>query len=81
MSEFPNVQVGQVWADVDPRMAGRTIQIIGIDPENVRGERRALVKVLSDRHTAVKVTVGSTRRLLMRRLKPSKSGYSLVTDV
>lgn len=30
---MPDVQVGQVWSDKDPRQAGRTVEVMAVKPD------------------------------------------------
>lgn len=46
-SETPEVEPGQVWADSDPRSAGRTVRVVELDV-NARGQQVARVVTLTN---------------------------------
>jgi hypothetical protein len=70
------IEVGQTWADNDPRCLGRTVRIVAIERGYIR---RAICEV---------VTVGGGEppskprevRIKVDRLHPTSTGYRLVSD-
>lgn len=67
------VVVGQVWRDKDWRQTKRTIRVEHIDGGY------AFCRVLTDVHgQAVRVENYKLRRILLRRFKPTSTGYELV---
>jgi hypothetical protein len=66
------IQVGQIWADNDPRSAGRTLQVEVIDERYVR------MRVLTDGKATVRSSVGRLYAISKDRLRPTKNGYILV---
>lgn len=95
MPDTPTVRVGQVWADNDPRCAGRTIRVDSIDGD------KAVCTVLTNsdetqrhldayempgrsrypRGPILRDTRGKVRRISLARFKPTSTGYRLLTDV
>ena len=67
-------EVGQLWADNDPRAKGRTVLIISI------GTVRALARVVTNRETAKQSTVGLYVSILREQLRPTKNGYRLMEE-
>ena len=53
------VEVGQIWADKDPRSAGRTVLVKSIEAQY------ATVVVVSDAKSAWRCSVGHRRRVLL----------------
>jgi hypothetical protein len=73
--EPPPVAVGDVWADADPRSAGRTIRIIEVDRE--RGVARAVV--LSVARNVGEHRIGQRTRLIqLSRFTDHQRGYRRV---
>lgn len=72
--ETPTVRPGQVWADNDPRMQGRTIEILSITQD------RVMVKTLTTARNSVNAKVGATRPIRLDRLRPTSTGYRLVSE-
>lgn len=76
-------KVGQVWADNDPRMAGRTLKIIAIDGERVQFE-----VIENDQEAQRNVDDGflrSDRRgkkswVKAARLIPTMTGYRFIKE-
>lgn len=65
---------GQVWADADPRSAGRRIVITEIGNGWARG------RVLSvERNVSEKQVGRTTRKIALTRFKPHNRGYRLVS--
>lgn len=60
----PNVKPGQVWQDNDKRML----------------ERRVLVERVDPPYAYCKARTGRKVRLLIRRMKPTSTGWSLVCE-
>lgn len=68
----PEVKPGQVWADNDPRSAGRTLRVDRIDGD------RAVCTVLTDadqRRSGAESTVGNATRISLKRFRPTSTGY------
>ena len=72
-AEGPPPCVGQVWADNDPRAEGRTVRI-----DRIEG-RFVWATVITDRPETLVSTVGRKTRIAIQRLKPTRSGYRLVS--
>jgi hypothetical protein len=86
MNETTEVRPGQVWADNDPRSAGRTLRVDSIDGG------KAICTILtnsSDEQAAIecppgslgytpKDTRGKTTRISLSRIKPTRTGYRLI---
>lgn len=60
------VKVGQIWADNDPRVPVRELEVIGIDC------RFAYVR---------NTETGKPSRIALNRFKPTKTGYRLIQEV
>lgn len=85
---MPEVRVGQVWADNDPRCAGRTLRVDTVD------DHKVLCTVLTnDDHTQELVDNpskhpwmnrndrrGRTTRISLARFKPTSTGYRLIEE-
>jgi len=71
----PDVRPGQVWADNDPRSAGRTFRVISI----TAGGRVQCV-VLTPPTAWPATRVGHSVSIAARRLRPTARGYRLVSD-
>lgn len=50
IDDTPDVTPGQVWADNDPRCAGRTVRVVELDV-NARGQQVARVVALTNTDT------------------------------
>lgn len=86
------VKAGQVWADNDPRAAGRTIRVLNLVPSRGHGglnipdgapPRYARCLVLTDRakrYPRSRSTVGRIIWIKLDRFRPTSSGYRLVED-
>lgn len=72
--ETPEVEVGQVWADNDPRSKGRTVKVLSINTTT----NRAVCEVLTDGADTTRSQVGRTTRIALHRFTPTASGYRLV---
>lgn len=70
--QSPDVAVGQVWADNDPRSAGRTLRVIAVGKNTVR------CTVLTAAAGASEYTVGRTRMIAQSRFRPTSNGYRLL---
>lgn len=85
MSTTPEVKPGQVWADNDWRSRGRTLRVLSIDGEHAVCEVLTLSiqqQRMVDQGSAWANDVrGKTRRIALRRMKPTHTGYRLVEDV
>lgn len=68
-----NVQVGQVWEDVDPRMHGRQFRVHEV------GETYAVVQIT--RPNPYSTTAPTTkRRINLTRFTPTRTGYRLIEE-
>lgn len=67
------VRPGQIWADNDKRVAGRTLRVDDIDNEH------AVCTVLTGPAGSDDPSVGQQRRILLRRFKPTSTGYRLLS--
>lgn len=85
------VRVGQIWADNDARMAGRTLQIQNIEEGQLINGATALLAVcavLTDTQKTqqllgrpgIRTTVGRTVRIQVRRFRQNSTGYRLVSE-
>jgi hypothetical protein len=77
MTEGVQVAVGQVWADDDPRSAGRRVRITEVDAANqrVRGVTLAVGRNVSEHQEGRR-----TRWIALKRFQPGKRGYRLVEN-
>ena len=76
------LRVGQVWADNDPRAAGRTIEITELhDADADHSEPYVRVRVTKVGRNVRRKEVGEQRTIKQRRFKPTRNGYRLVSDV
>lgn len=66
-----DVAPGQVWADNDPRQAGRTIQISDVIGVYAYG------KVITDCEGVTRSSVGKEVRIRLDRFWPTSRGYVL----
>lgn len=82
---IPDVRPGQVWADNDPRVAGRTLRV-----ESVTTTHAVCVIVTHDAQTQraldegspwVRDRRGKITRIMLARFFPTSTGYRLVRDV
>lgn len=71
------IEVGQVWADDDPRSQGRTIRITEVDPPNFRA--RAVIVTVA-RNVGEDQVGRRTRWISFRRFRPGKRGYRLLEN-
>ncbi len=89
MPDTPNVRVGQVWRDCNPRVKGRYLLVVWaprkvtpmgycIDTMTV-----AVAECLSgySRKRSTLTKLGRAVTIMVRRMKPGASGYELVQDV
>lgn len=80
MSETPEVRPGSVWADNDPRSAGRTLRIERIE------DGKAVCTVLTNSDNTdlnspwQRDMRGKTTRISLSRFRPTSTGYRLVRD-
>ncbi|MEO3869370.1 hypothetical protein ABGB18_11110 [Nonomuraea sp. B12E4] len=82
----PDVRAGQVWADNDERVAGRTLRVEAID-----GDKAVCTVLTNSTDTQERIdrgersnlqdTRGRTTRISLARFRPTKTGYRLVQDV
>jgi hypothetical protein len=75
MSEGVQVSVGQIWADADPRSAGRKIRITEVGDGWARGE---IISV--ERNVSQKVVGRTTRKISFKRFRPHNRGYRLMAN-
>ena len=70
------VRPGQVWADNDHRVEGRTLRVDKIDGDH------AICTVVTGPNPAASTdrSVGKQRRILLRRFTPTSTGYRLVYE-
>ncbi|MFC6080981.1 hypothetical protein [Sphaerisporangium aureirubrum] len=83
-ARLAGVRPGQVWADADPRNAGRTVRIDSVD------SRHAFYTVLTNSTKAqddidrggghFTDTRGRKSRILLHRMKPTSRGFRLIQD-
>ena len=66
-TQLPDVKVGQVWTDRDYRMKGRKLKVVRLDSDF------AYCKVLPFESKEV--------RILLRRFRPTSTGYDLVASI
>jgi hypothetical protein len=76
-----DVKPGQIWADNDPRSAGRTLRVERI--ENGKAVCTVLTNITPSkedlrRGVLVSDRRGETTRISLARFKPTSSGYRLV---
>ncbi len=78
---MPEIRVGQVWADNDPRAAGRLIEITEVhDADDHRSEPYVRVRVRKVSRNVARKEAGEQRTILQRRFRPTRNGYRLVED-
>jgi hypothetical protein len=82
------VRAGSVWADCDPRKAGRTIRVeefrYGNSPAgstNGEGVPYAVCTVLTRPEDRPWALTGHQVTIRVSRMRPVSNGYRLVTDV
>lgn len=85
---LPDVRPGQVWADNDIRVSGRTLRVERIEDDPKRGEKVAVCTILTnDDETQTRVDRGEKRardmrgketRIAVRRMQPNSTGYRLM---
>lgn len=75
VTELPDVRPGQVWADNDPRSAGRTLRVIDVVSQ------RVICEVVTNIDNAPADKRGNRTRIALRRFVPTSTGYRLVQDV
>ena len=78
-TETPDVRPGQVWADNDPRSAGRTLRVDAIDGD------KAVCTILTNTDSAnirwqQRDMCGKQTRISLSRFKPTRTGYRLARD-
>jgi hypothetical protein len=95
MTDTPNVRPGQIWADNDPRAAGRTLRVDEIRHSPSMGRPVAVCTVLTNRDEAQKridhpfdlwykprdMRGQQTEIAVVRFRRPTSTGYRLVQDV
>ncbi|MGR6924264.1 hypothetical protein ACU635_59225 [[Actinomadura] parvosata] len=91
-AEPPAVRAGQVWADNDPRAAGRTLRVERLDGDqaicmvltNSDSTQRHLDAYARPRphsnRPILRDTRGTLRRIALSRFRPTSTGYRLVED-
>ena len=67
-----DIAIGQVWEDLDPRCAGRRLEVVGFKG----GAAVCRVIAAPDRPAQV----GQTRLIQPHRLRPWRNGYRLVSE-
>lgn len=86
MPDDPDVRPGQIWADNDPRMVGRTLQVKSVHLGNATCEvltNADWVQAELDRAVlppAVKDSRGRTTRIRVARFTDTRTGYRLIRD-
>lgn len=86
------VRPGQMWADNDPRAAGRTLRVDSIDGDKAvctvltnTDETQAYIDAPASKPTYMQSAYSDRRgkqtRVSMCRFKPTSTGYRLVQDV
>lgn len=71
----PDVRPGQIWADNDPRSAGRHLLVVDVGPTH------AEVELAVPRPPVSSAKPGRRTRIRLDRFRPTSTGYRLVTDV
>jgi hypothetical protein len=72
-----NVKPGQIWADSDPRSAGRTLRVVRVEGG------KAVCTVLTNSDAtgwARRDMRGTTTRVSVSRMRPTRTGYRLISD-
>jgi hypothetical protein len=84
MSETTTVRPGQVWADNDARCEGRTVRVDSVDDTyaycTVLTNIAWVQRRIDAGHTDHADKRNATARLMLRRMRPTSSGYRLVDD-
>jgi hypothetical protein len=85
---LPDVRPGQVWADNDPRSAGRTLRIVEV--QGIGDSARARAEILTNTSHAQRLVDakspyardmrGKSTRIAVLRFKPNRTGYRLIAD-
>ena len=79
-SEVVKVLVGQVWRDLDERSGTeRWLTITAVDVKSRRATCSTMVRVRGIEGAPLKP--GRSTRVRLDRLRPSSTGYKLVSDV
>lgn len=68
----PEIKVGSIWADDDPRQAGRRLKVIAVDGDQVVCVVTAVARNVSE------TRIGTSTRIRRNRFRPGSSGYRLV---
>ena len=71
------VRTGQVWADNDPRSAGRTLRV-----DNIENGKAVCTVLTNIEDTALRLRDmrGRTTRISLSRFRPTATGYRLILD-
>lgn len=95
MADQPTVRVGQVWADNDPRAAGRRVKVLRLyivqeHPRTGRYQRDysrkvdvpfAECEVVAERPGRIGAsTLGRKVQIRTERMKPTTTGYRLIEE-
>lgn len=79
-----SVKVGQIWADNDPRKEGRTLEVIGIEGNEVVCVVRSNITEVADSlargERLYTNRIGTTTRIKIRRLAALARGYRPVEE-
>lgn len=68
------VQPGQVWADNDPRVPGRTLRVDAVEGEH------AICTVLTNEPAYEGHMPKKTTRIKLSRFKPTSTGYRFIEN-
>lgn len=87
MAETTTVRPGQVWADNDPRSAGRTLRVDTVDDThatctvltNADGQQWLLDN--PNIRSGAQDTRGRKVRIRLDRFRPTSTGYRLIGDM
>jgi hypothetical protein len=79
VNQQPAPEPGQIWADNDPRCEGRQVRITAVDGTH------ATVELIATRDRPLltgqkPAPIGRQTRILLRRFKPTSTGYRLVAN-
>jgi hypothetical protein len=93
VTDTPNVRPGQIWADNDPRAAGRTLRVESVYYSHSKDKHVALCTILTNRddtqaeidHPTTSWYRPSDRRgtqtvIVVDRFRPTSTGYRLIQD-
>jgi hypothetical protein len=69
-----DVKSGQLWADSDPRSAGRTVRV-----HHIEGDKAVCV-VRTNADDATTDRVSTTTRIALRRFADNARGYRLIEE-